>query len=150
MVAPIIGLTLGGWITDNWNWRWNFYINLPVGFVAFTIVSAFVHDPSYMRQTRAQKGRIDYLGILLLTLVPCRSSSIAGSAPLGSTHHGWFMQLRCRQLHSWVWLCMSFISARPFSTCAYLSSASLMPRLRSPSPSAQCFSARCFIRLLPG
>ena len=68
MVAPIIGPTLGGWITDNWNWRWNFYINLPVGFVAFAMVLAFVHDPPYMRQTRAQKGRVDYLGILLLIL----------------------------------------------------------------------------------
>ena len=68
MVAPIIGPTLGGWITDNWNWRWNFYINLPVGFVAFAMVSTFVHDPSYMRETRAQKGRVDYLEILLLIL----------------------------------------------------------------------------------
>ena len=68
MVAPIIGPTLGGWITDNWNWRWNFYINLPVGFVAFAMVSAFVHDPLYLRQSRAQKGQVDYLGILLLIL----------------------------------------------------------------------------------
>jgi DHA2 family multidrug resistance protein len=66
MVAPIIGPTLGGWITDNWNWRWNFYINLPVGFVAFAMVSAFVHDPLFLRQSRAQKGQVDYLGILLL------------------------------------------------------------------------------------
>src|SRR5579859_6314146 len=35
MVAPILGPTLGGWITDNWNWRWNFYINVPIGFIAF-------------------------------------------------------------------------------------------------------------------
>ena len=45
LVAPIIGPTLGGWITENWNWRWNFYINLPVGAAAFLAVSAFVHDP---------------------------------------------------------------------------------------------------------
>jgi DHA2 family multidrug resistance protein len=43
MVAPILGPTVGGWITDNWNWRWNFYINLPIGFIAFAMVSAFVH-----------------------------------------------------------------------------------------------------------
>jgi len=61
MVAPILGPTVGGWITDNWNWRWNFYINVPIGFVAFAMVSAFVHDPAYMRQTRAQKGKVDYL-----------------------------------------------------------------------------------------
>src|ERR1700731_916509 len=68
MIAPILGPTLGGWITDNWNWRWNFYINVPIGFIAFAMVSAFVHDPPYMRQSRAQKGRVDYLGILLLIL----------------------------------------------------------------------------------
>lgn len=68
MVAPILGPTLGGWITDNWNWRWNFYINVPIGFIAFAMVTAFVHDPPYMRQSRAQKGKVDYLGILLLIL----------------------------------------------------------------------------------
>jgi DHA2 family multidrug resistance protein len=67
MVAPIIGPTLGGWITDNWNWRWNFYINLPVGAIAFLMVSAFVHDPAYLRGTR-RGGRIDYFGILCLVL----------------------------------------------------------------------------------
>ena len=66
MVAPILGPTVGGWITDNWNWRWNFYINLPLGAVAFALVSAFVHDPPYMRQSRAAGGKVDYLGILLL------------------------------------------------------------------------------------
>ena len=46
MFAPILGPTLGGWITDNWDWRWNFYINLPIGAIAFSMVSAFVHDPA--------------------------------------------------------------------------------------------------------
>ncbi len=68
MVAPILGPTLGGWITDNWNWRWNFYINLPIGAVAFAMVSVFVHDPPFMRQRRAKGGRVDYLGILLLIM----------------------------------------------------------------------------------
>ncbi|HKV53997.1 MAG TPA: DHA2 family efflux MFS transporter permease subunit [Candidatus Binataceae bacterium] len=67
MVAPILGPTLGGWITDNWNWRWNFYINVPVGAVALVMVSAFVHDPSYLR-TRRAGGHVDYLGIVLLAL----------------------------------------------------------------------------------
>ncbi len=68
MVAPILGPTLGGWITDNWNWRWNFYINIPVGIVAFTMVYAFVHDPPYMRERRAKSVRVDYLGILCLVV----------------------------------------------------------------------------------
>jgi DHA2 family multidrug resistance protein len=68
MVAPIMGPTLGGWITDNWNWRWNFYINLPIGMIAFLMVSAFVHDPAYLRTQRARGGRVDYLGMLLLAV----------------------------------------------------------------------------------
>jgi MFS transporter, DHA2 family, multidrug resistance protein len=68
MVAPILGPTLGGWITDNWNWRWNFYINLPLGAIAFLMVSVFVHDPLFMRERRERGGHVDYLGILALVL----------------------------------------------------------------------------------
>jgi MFS transporter, DHA2 family, multidrug resistance protein len=68
MAAPIIGPTLGGWITDNWSWRWNFYINIPVGAIAVLMVSTFVHDPPFMRKRRAAGGRVDYLGIMLLVL----------------------------------------------------------------------------------
>ena len=68
MVAPILGPTLGGWITDNWSWRWNFYINIPIGMIAFAMVSTFVHDPSFMRERRKNKREVDYLGILLLVL----------------------------------------------------------------------------------
>src|SRR5260221_4690058 len=68
MVAPIAGPTLGGWITDNWNWRWNFYINLPLGSIAFLMVYTFVHDPPFMRERRTRGGKVDYAGILLLVL----------------------------------------------------------------------------------
>jgi DHA2 family multidrug resistance protein len=68
MVAPIAGPTLGGWITDNWNWRWNFYINLPIGTIAFLMVYSFVHDPPFMRDRRARGGKVDYAGIMLLVL----------------------------------------------------------------------------------
>jgi MFS transporter, DHA2 family, multidrug resistance protein len=68
MVAPIMGPTLGGWITDNWNWRWNFYINIPIGILAFLMVSTFVHDPPFLRQRRASGGRVDYAGILGLVM----------------------------------------------------------------------------------
>ncbi len=67
MVAPILGPTVGGWITDNWNWRWNFYINLPLGTAALLMVSAFVHDPDYLR-TRRSDTPIDYLAIVYLAL----------------------------------------------------------------------------------
>src|SRR5271156_6917981 len=68
MVAPVMGPTLGGWITDNLSWRWNFYINVPLGILAALMVYAFVHDPSYLRERRAAGGRVDYLGICFLTL----------------------------------------------------------------------------------
>ena len=60
MVAPIMGPTLGGWITDNWNWRWNFYINVPIGIVAFLMVSTFVHDPALPAQAprAGRQGRL--------------------------------------------------------------------------------------------
>jgi len=66
VVAPIIGPTLGGWITDNYSWRWVFYINLPVGVMAVLLVQTFVEDPPYIRHARA--GRIDFLGLALLVL----------------------------------------------------------------------------------
>jgi MFS transporter, DHA2 family, multidrug resistance protein len=68
MVAPIIGPTVGGWITDNWNWRWNFYINVPIGVLALLMVYAFVHDPPYLRRRRASRGRVDYVGIACLVV----------------------------------------------------------------------------------
>jgi MFS transporter, DHA2 family, multidrug resistance protein len=68
MVAPIAGPTIGGWITDNWSWRWNFYINVPIGIVAFLMVSAFVHDPAFMHERQAKSGKVDYAGIALLAL----------------------------------------------------------------------------------
>ena len=64
MVAPIMGPTVGGWITDAWTWRWNFYINVPIGTLAAFMVMRFVDDPAYMRERR--RGKVDFLGILCL------------------------------------------------------------------------------------
>jgi DHA2 family multidrug resistance protein len=64
MVAPIMGPTIGGYITDAWTWRWNFYINVPIGTLAACMVYRFVDDPSYMRNLR--RARIDFLGITCL------------------------------------------------------------------------------------
>jgi len=66
VVAPIIGPTLGGWITDNYSWRWIFYINLPIGILAVLMIHAFVEDPPYIRNQRP--GRIDYIGFGLMAL----------------------------------------------------------------------------------
>ncbi len=66
VVAPIIGPTLGGWITDNYSWRWIFYINIPVGALATFMILTFVEDPPYIRQARP--GRLDGIGLGLLAI----------------------------------------------------------------------------------
>jgi MFS transporter, DHA2 family, multidrug resistance protein len=64
VVAPILGPVVGGWLTENYSWRWVFYINLPVGIVALLMTRMFVFDPPYLRQ-RVSQG-IDYWGMGLL------------------------------------------------------------------------------------
>jgi DHA2 family multidrug resistance protein len=66
VVAPIIGPTLGGWITDNYSWRWIFYINLPIGAIAAFMANTFVEDPPYLQNQKP--GRIDYIGFGLMAL----------------------------------------------------------------------------------
>jgi len=66
VVAPIIGPTLGGWITDNYSWRWIFYINLPVGLLAMFLAEWLVEDPPYIK--RNLKAAIDFTGFGLLAV----------------------------------------------------------------------------------
>jgi MFS transporter, DHA2 family, multidrug resistance protein len=69
VVAPTIGPWLGGWITDNFSWRWIFYINVPVGILSLLLTSFLVSDPPYMKRANVKAGfRIDYIGIGLLSL----------------------------------------------------------------------------------
>jgi MFS transporter, DHA2 family, multidrug resistance protein len=65
IVAPTVGPTLGGWITDNYNWNWIFFINIPIAAASAFLVLTFLHDPPWMR--RKPEG-IDWLGISLLTV----------------------------------------------------------------------------------
>ncbi len=67
VLAPSIGPTLGGWITDNYSWRWIFYINIPVGILAFILVTRFVDDPPWIKADRANLRKLDYVGLGLLT-----------------------------------------------------------------------------------
>src|SRR3954453_20261647 len=64
IVAPTLGPTLGGWITDNYTWNWCFFINVPIGILSMFLVSTFLHDPP---DERAQRNPVDWIGIGLLT-----------------------------------------------------------------------------------
>src|ERR1700739_1179765 len=68
VVAPSIGPTLGGWITDNYTWRWIFLMNLPVGLLALFLVLTFVDDPPWVKRAAGAGLKIDYIGVGLLTL----------------------------------------------------------------------------------
>ncbi len=66
VVAPVLGPTLGGWLTDTYSWRWAFYINIPIGIIAIVMITRYVHDPVYIR--KARPGRIDTIGFGLLAI----------------------------------------------------------------------------------
>ncbi|MFF9604681.1 MDR family MFS transporter [Streptomyces sp. NPDC014684] len=80
-LAMIGGPLVGGTITDNWGWRWSFYINLPLGAVALALVSAVLHLPK-----KRSKAGIDYLGVVLLTV---GITSIVLVTTWGGTEYAW-------------------------------------------------------------
>ena len=69
VVAPAIGPTLGGFITDNYSWRWIFYINIPVGVISLLLTSRVIKDPPHLSGARRKGGiSIDYIGLGLLAV----------------------------------------------------------------------------------
>lgn len=69
VVAPVIGPTLGGWITDNYSWRWIFFINVPVGLMAILLSSRLITDPPYLRlRSKENRWRGDFIGLGLIAL----------------------------------------------------------------------------------
>ena len=74
LIAPVLGPTLGGWITDNYSWRWSFYINIPIGILALVACYALLEDPEYLRTQVAElkKRPLQFdslgLGLLLITM----------------------------------------------------------------------------------
>jgi DHA2 family multidrug resistance protein len=70
LLAPVVGPTLGGYITDNYGWRWVFYLNVPVGILALAMCNAFVFDPDYLKtqsaEARKEQRPFDTLGLILL------------------------------------------------------------------------------------
>ena len=68
VLAPAIGPTVGGWITDNYTWRWIFFLNIPVGILSLVLTSRIVEDPPYLKRMRKITGSIDGIGLGLLAL----------------------------------------------------------------------------------
>ena len=68
VVAPSIGPTLGGWITDNYTWRWIFLMNLPVGILAMFLVFTFVEDPPFLKRMTLKQSTVDYVGFGFLAI----------------------------------------------------------------------------------
>ena len=65
VVAPILGPVLGGWLTENYSWRWVFYINLPVGIASLVMTKLFIFDPSYIKNLAR---KVDYWGLGMLAV----------------------------------------------------------------------------------
>src|SRR5579871_607048 len=68
VMAPAIGPTLGGWITDNYSWRWIFFVNIPVGIISLLLTSRLIQDPPYFRRRKLSETRIDYIGLGFIAL----------------------------------------------------------------------------------
>jgi MFS transporter, DHA2 family, multidrug resistance protein len=68
VVAPILGPTLGGWITDNYSWRWIFYINVPIGIFAVLMAQAFIEDPPYIKNAKIESVDAFGFGVLAIWL----------------------------------------------------------------------------------
>jgi len=68
VMAPAIGPTLGGWITDNFSWRWIFFVNIPVGILSLLLTSRLIQDPPYLKRRKLSETKIDYIGLGLVAL----------------------------------------------------------------------------------
>src|SRR6202451_2793186 len=66
--APAIGPTLGGWITDNFTWRWIFFINIPVGIISLLLTSRLIQDPPFLKRRKLSETKIDYIGLGFVAL----------------------------------------------------------------------------------
>ena len=77
VMAPAIGPTLGGWITDNYTWRWIFFVNIPVGILSLILTSRLIQDPPYFKRRKISELKIDYIGLGLVALGPRRFADCA-------------------------------------------------------------------------
>ncbi len=68
VMAPVLGPTFGGWIVDNYSWRWIFFINIPVGILSLYLTQRLVEDPPYLAEIRKRREGVDYWGLGLLVI----------------------------------------------------------------------------------
>ena len=68
VAAPALGPTLGGWITDNFTWRWIFFINVPIGILSLLLTSRLISDPPYLKKRKRAGVKIDYIGFAVIAL----------------------------------------------------------------------------------
>jgi MFS transporter, DHA2 family, multidrug resistance protein len=121
LLAPVVGPTLGGYITDEYSWRWIFYINIPVGALAFFLCWLMVQDPEYLREHRKELKKqplnFDFIGLSLLVLtIVC-----------------WEVVLSKGQ--EWDWLSDAFGRVQVLVTLFFIAGASLVFwEMRHPSP----------------
>ena len=110
VLAPAIGPTLGGYLTDNYSWHWIFFINVPIGILSLYLTSRMVEDPPWIddARERAKHSPVDYLG---LSLIAVGSRSLAGRARqrparrlvLLPLHPDFYRHRRCRMLGFVIW-----------------------------------------------
>jgi MFS transporter, DHA2 family, multidrug resistance protein len=139
LLAPVVGPTLGGWLTDQYEWRWVFFINVPVGLVAFGGCYALLRDPEYLvkerTELRRQPFRFDSIGLSLLVIVMI----------------SWEVMLSKGQ--EWDWLGDPFWRVQTLATCFAVGLIALIVwELRHPTPVVNFrpmrernFSACCLI-----
>ena len=84
VVAPMLGPVAGGWLTDNYSWRWVFYINVPIGVVALILTQIFIFDPPYLRHGRRPASITGASGCWPSASAACRSCSTRGRRTTGS------------------------------------------------------------------
>src|SRR5713226_7325280 len=68
VMAPAIGPTLGGWITDNYTWRWIFFVNIPVGIFSLMLTSRLIQDPPFLKRKKLSELKVDYVGLGFVAL----------------------------------------------------------------------------------
>jgi DHA2 family multidrug resistance protein len=105
VLAPVLGPTLGGWLTDTFSWRYAFYINIPVGLLAIFMVTRFVHDPPYIKN--AKVGPFDNIGFGLLMLWTGALQIVLDKGQeddwFGAVWVRWATALLVVSLVGWIW-----------------------------------------------